>query len=89
MAPVPLCDKRKIKSIPSSESLVATVTPRFLVDENQRPTDVVLTIDQWHQIQDDLDQLDDIRAYDAAKASPQDAVPLRSAIQEIRESRSS
>lgn len=68
---------------------MATVTPRFLVDENQRPTDVVLTIDQWHQIQDDLDQLDDIRAYDAAKASPQDAVPLRSAIQEIRESRSS
>jgi hypothetical protein len=68
---------------------VATVTPRFLVDENQRPTDVVLTIDQWRQIQDDLDQLDDIRAYDAAKASPQDAVPLRQAIQEIRESRSS
>lgn len=68
---------------------MATVTPRFLVDENQRPTDVVLTIDQWRQIQDDLDQLDDIRAYDAAKASPQDAVPLRQAIQEIRESRSS
>jgi len=59
------------------------------VDENQRPTDVVLTIDQWRQIQDDLDQLDDIRAYDAAQASPQDAVPLRQAIQEIRESRSS
>lgn len=77
-----------MKYLPS-ESFMATVTPRFLVDENQRPTDVVLTIDQWHRIQDDLDQLDDIRAYDAAKASPQDAVPLPRAILEIRENRSS
>ncbi len=67
---------------------MSTATPRFLVDENQQPTDVVLTIDQWHEILEQLEELEDIRAYDTAKAGPQDAVPLTQAIHEIRKSRS-
>lgn len=27
-----------------------SVSPRYLVDENQRPTDVVLSIEQWQHI---------------------------------------
>jgi hypothetical protein len=67
---------------------MATVHPRFLIDEHQRPTDVVLTIEQWQQIQEDLDQLEDIRAYDAAKAGPSDAVPLSQAARELRGNKS-
>ena len=67
---------------------MATVHPRFLVDEHQQPTDVVLTIAQWRQIQDDLDQLEDIRAYDAAKAGPDDAVPISQAVREIHGNKS-
>jgi hypothetical protein len=67
---------------------MSTVSPRFLVDENHRPTDVVLTIDQWHGILEQLEELEDIRAYDAAKVGPQDAVPLTQAIHELRKSRS-
>ncbi|MFY8221885.1 MAG: hypothetical protein ACOVJ6_08270 [Pirellulales bacterium] len=67
---------------------MSTVTPRFLVDENQQPTDVVLTIDQWHEILEQLEELEDIQAYDSAKTGPQDAVPLTQAITELRKSRS-
>jgi len=66
---------------------MTAVTPRYLVDENQQPTDVVLTIGQWHQILDELEQLEDIKAYDEAKAGSQEAVPLQQAIREIREGR--
>ena len=67
---------------------MSTVTPRFLVDEHQQPTDVVLTIDQWREILEKLEELEDIQAYDNAKAGPQDAVPLTQAIDELRKSRS-
>lgn len=67
---------------------MSTVTPRFLVDENQQPTDVVLTIDQWHEILEQLEELEDIQAYDSAKTGPQDAAPLTQAIDELRKSRS-
>jgi hypothetical protein len=67
---------------------VATVHPRFLVDEHQQPTDVVLTIDQWREILEKLEELEDIQAYDSAKTEPQDAVPLTQAIDELRKSRS-
>ena len=66
---------------------MTAVTPRYLVDENQQSTDVVLTIGQWHQILDELEQLEDIKAYDEAKAGSQEAVPLQQAIREIREGR--
>ena len=66
---------------------MSTVTPRYLVDENQQPTDVVLTIGQWHQILDELEQLEDIKAYDEAKAGSQEAVPLTQATRELREGR--
>ena len=67
---------------------MSTVSPRFLLDEHQQPTDVVLTIDQWHEILEKLEELEDIRAYDTAKAGPQDSVPLTRAITEICKSRS-
>jgi len=67
---------------------MATVHPRFLVDEHQQPTDVVLTIDQWREILEKLEELEDIQAYDNAKTGPQDAVPLTQAIDELRKSRS-
>jgi len=67
---------------------MSTVSPRFLVDENHQPTDVVLTIEQWRGILEQLEELEDIRAYDAAKAGPQDTVPLAQAIHELRKSRS-
>jgi hypothetical protein len=55
---------------------MSTVTPRYLVDENQTPTDIVLSLEEWRSIVEQLEMLADIRAYDDAKAGPQDRMPL-------------
>ena len=59
--------------------------PQYVVDENQCPKAVLLPVAEWEQIVEDLDELDDIRAYDAAKSSPQEAVALEQAVREIQE----
>lgn len=65
------------------------VTPRYLVDEQKIPTDVVLTIGQWQQIVEELHELADIRAYDEAKSHPQESVSLDRLARELRAGRAS
>lgn len=62
-----------------------TVHPEYLVDEAQNRKSVVLPVAEWDRIVEDLDELEDIRAYDRAKAGSQDAVPFAQAVREIRE----
>ena len=64
-----------------------TVTPRYVVDEHQQPTDVVLTIAEWRRVLGDLEELEDIRAYDAAKTAPREATPLAQVARELRAGR--
>ena len=42
---------------------MASVNPRYLVDAHQIPTDVVVTIEEWRRIVEELEELEDIRAY--------------------------
>ena len=46
---------------------------------------VVLPIAEWEQILEDLEELDDIRAYDTAIAATDESVPLDQAVREVRE----
>jgi hypothetical protein len=64
-----------------------TVTPRYVVDEHQQPTDVVLTIAEWRRVLGELEELEDIRAYDEAKTAPQQATPLAQVARELRAGR--
>jgi hypothetical protein len=63
---------------------MSTVHPRFVVDENQQLTDVVLTVAEWREVEEALDELDAIRAYDEAKKGPQDSVTLEGMRQLLR-----
>jgi len=45
---------------------------------------VVVPISEWQQIKEDLEELDDIRAYDKAKSKPSESVPFDKAIKKIR-----
>ncbi|PYQ58214.1 MAG: hypothetical protein DMF53_20830 [Acidobacteria bacterium] len=62
-------------------------TERFLVDEEGRRLGVVLDIAEYKEILEDLEELASIRAYDAAKASDDEAIPFEQALQEIQRSR--
>ncbi len=61
-----------------------TLHPRFVVDENLQPTDVVLTFSEWREVWEALDDLDAIRTYDEAKKGPQDSVTLKGMRQLLR-----
>ena len=52
------------------------VSPQFVVDEKHHAKAVLLTIDEWDSILDELEELDDIRVYDLAKASQDEQVPF-------------
>ncbi len=56
----------------------------FLTDESGNKKAVVVPISEWQQIKEDLEELDDIRAYDKAKSNPSEPVPFDKAIKEIR-----
>ncbi|WP_417909740.1 hypothetical protein [Candidatus Electronema sp. PJ] len=60
-----------------------TVHPQYLVDAALTRTAVLISAAEWAQILEELEELDDIRAYDAAKAGPQETVPFAQALHEI------
>ena len=62
-----------------------TLHPECVVDEKQQRKAVLLSVAEWDEVVDELEDLDDIRAFDEAKAGPQDAIPLEQAVREIRE----
>ena len=60
-----------------------TVHPQYVVDAAQTRTAVLIPAAEWEQILEELEELHDIRAYDAAKAGPQEALPFAQALREI------
>ena len=61
------------------------VHPEFVVDERQKRKAVLLPYDEWQKIVEEMEELDDIRAYDESKSQPSDSVLFDTAVKEIRE----
>lgn len=57
---------------------------QYLVDERGERKAVVVPMSSWQQILEALDELDEIRACDAAKQEHSEPVPFEKAISEIR-----
>jgi len=64
---------------------MVTIHPEYVVDKDKHPKAVLLPISEWEQVMDELEELDDIRAYDKAKESAEDSIPLDQAVREIQE----
>ena len=64
---------------------MAGVKQRFVVDQEGRKVEVLLDIAEYHLLLDAMEQLESIRAYDAAKASGDDTVPFDEAVAEIEQ----
>jgi hypothetical protein len=56
----------------------------YLIDEKGRKKAVVLSYTAWKKIKDDLEELEDIRAYDKAKKLPSEPVSFDVAVKKIR-----
>jgi PHD/YefM family antitoxin component YafN of YafNO toxin-antitoxin module len=62
---------------------------RYIVDENGKRTGVILSVEEYERMIEALEDLEDVRLYDEAKAALQrgEIVPLEQAMREIREGR--
>jgi hypothetical protein len=57
----------------------------YLTDEQGHKKAVVVPINEWQQILDALEELDEIKAYDNSKKEPSESVPFEQALREIKE----
>ncbi len=62
---------------------MAALQEEYLTDRNGKRVKVVLDIHRFQQMMEELEELDDIRAYDAAKASEDEAISFVQAVEEI------
>lgn len=60
---------------------------RYIVDENRTRVAVILPIAEYERLLDELEEQDEIRAYDEAMASGETGVPLEQAIAEMERNR--
>jgi PHD/YefM family antitoxin component YafN of YafNO toxin-antitoxin module len=59
----------------------------FVIDDKGNPIGVILDIAEYRKLLEELEELESIRAYDAAKASGDEAIPFEQAVAEIEQNR--
>jgi hypothetical protein len=60
---------------------------RFIIDEKGQRIGVLLDIEDYQRLLEELEELEAIRAYDAAKASGDEVLPLEQALAELEKDR--
>jgi hypothetical protein len=61
------------------------IHPEYIVDENSNKKSVVIPFSEWKEIVEEIEELEDIRAYDRATQQVEDKlIPFDEAIKEIR-----
>ena len=66
---------------------MSTVNEGYVVDEKGDRVGVILAIDDYRKLLEGLEELESIKAYDAAKSSGDEAIPFDQAVREIEQDR--
>ncbi|MEX2231742.1 MAG: hypothetical protein WD824_06265 [Cyclobacteriaceae bacterium] len=64
-----------------------TIRPQYITDEKGEKISVVLPIEEYQTMLDELEDLEDIRLYDEAKASDEPSFPIDEAFKMIETKR--
>jgi len=67
--------------------MVTKYDGKYIVDGKGKPVSVLLNVRLYRKMLAAVEELDAIRAYDAAKNSPDEAIPFEQAVLEIEKSR--
>lgn len=78
---------RDAYTIEHGVSRVTESNGKFLVDAEGNRVGVVLGMEEYEKLMADLEALESIRAYDAAKAAGDEAIPFEKAVDEIQRRR--
>lgn len=60
---------------------------QFIEDKHGNRIAVLMPIDQYNKMLEQLEEIDDIRSYDAAKAEKDEIIPFDQAVNEIEKKR--
>ncbi len=63
---------------------MSTFHPEYVVDAENRKKAVVIPISEWRQLMEEIDELEDIRAYDKAKSGPSEPVDFEEGVRRIQ-----
>jgi len=66
---------------------MVALNERFVVDADGKKVAVVLDLEDYKRLLDELEELEEIRAYDAAKSSGETPVPFDQATHSIERDR--
>lgn len=66
---------------------MATPKERYVVDQSGNRIEVILAIKDYENLLEEIEELEAIRAYEAAKASGDDTLSMHQAIEEIERER--
>jgi PHD/YefM family antitoxin component YafN of YafNO toxin-antitoxin module len=66
---------------------MAALNEKYVINEKGERVSVLLDWQEYRRLLEELEELESIRAYDAAKASGGEAVPFEQAIEEIENKR--
>ena len=66
---------------------MGAVRQQFIEDNQGKRIAVLMPIDQYNKMLEQLEEIDDIRAYDTAKAKEDEVIPFDQAVKEIEEGR--
>lgn len=62
---------------------------RYVTDENGKRVEVIMPVEEYERLVEELEELEDVRLYDEAKAEIEcegsEPIPLEQAMREIRE----
>ncbi len=62
---------------------VTGVDVKYVVDENGERVSVLLDWEDYQHLTEELEELESIRAYDAANASGDEVIPFEEAVEEV------
>lgn len=65
------------------EEAMVRLHPEYVVDDQDKRKAVVLPVEEWERVLDELEELEDIRLYDVVKQETGESVPFEQAIKEI------
>ncbi|MBI5326453.1 MAG: hypothetical protein HZB41_14470 [Ignavibacteriae bacterium] len=59
------------------------IKEKFIVDEKGNKTDVVLPIEDYEKLLNELEDIEDVKVYDNAKMKNDEVIPFEDAMKEI------
>lgn len=77
-------DALRSVSATKTETAMVTIREEYLIDQAGNRKAVVLPLAEWQQIKEELEELDEIRAYDKAKRHPSEPVPFEQVMAELQ-----